>query len=163
MGLSRTDLCWIYSYLLNREQQVLNKNDISDWVRTKLGVPQESVLGPLLFCLYINDVHLFNINYINRVLYDDDLQIYVQVPYDGQLKEGIDRMSVAAQAVSDWAAATGPRLNPGKTQATFFTTERRVDRINKMNLPDIVLGSGVIVPFAKTVTSIGVVLDRTLS
>ena len=72
-------------------------------------------------------------------------------------------MSAAAQAVSDWAAASGLRLNPGKTQATFFTSERRVHRINKMNLPSIVLGSGVVVPFAETVTSLGVELDWTLS
>ena len=72
-------------------------------------------------------------------------------------------MSAAAQAVSDWAAASGLRLNPGKTQATFFTTERRVHRINKMNLPGIVLDSGVVVPFTETVTSLGVVLDWPLS
>ena len=98
-----------------------------------------------------------------------DRQIYIQVPFN-QLEEGINQLSAAAQAVSDWAGASDLRLNPGKTQAIFFTTERKVHRINRLNLPGIALGSGVLsqrrrpfVPFAEKVMSLGIVLDRTLS
>ena len=64
------------------------------------------------------------------ILYADDLQIYIQVPFN-QLEEGINQLSVAAQVVSDWAGASGLGLNPGKMQAIFFTTERKVHRINR--------------------------------
>lgn len=163
MGLSRSALCWIHSYLLNRSQRVFNKDETSDWVTTNLGVPQGSVLGPLLFCLYINDVQqLFFGNDVRHILYADDLQIYVQVPFS-RVEEGICQLSTAARAVSDWAAQSGLRLNPGKTQAICFASQYIITRIDKLGLPGVDLGSGVTVPFTDTVTSLGVVLDRTLS
>ena len=67
------------------------------------------MLGPLLFCLYINDgQHLFDNNDISHILYADELQIYVQVPFN-QLEEGINQLSAAVQAV--WTGRGRPVLN----------------------------------------------------
>ena len=119
------------------------------------------MLGPSLFCLYINYVqYLFVGTDVKHLLYADDLQIYIQTSYD-QLEDAMTRLSIAAIAVSDWAAESGLRLNQGKTQAIFFASKRMVTRINKLQLPGIVLGSGVVASFAETVKSLGVVLDRT--
>ena len=163
MGLSRSVLCWIHAYLLGRKQQVLNKNDSSDWITTNLGVPQGSVLGPLLFCLYINDVQdLFHDNKIRHIQYADDLQVYAKVPYD-ELESGAAQLSTVASAVSDWAMASGLRLNPGKTQAIFFAPIWTIIRLINLGVPGVSLGPGAVVPFAETVLSLGVVLERTLS
>ena len=62
----------------------------------------------------------------------------------------------------DWAGAPGLKLNPSKTQAIFFTTERKLHRINKLNLLGGALGFGVLVPFAEKAMSLGILLDRTL-
>ena len=88
----------------------------------KTRVPQDSVLGPLLFSLYINDVQqLFDGESVGHILYADDLQVYVQVPCDS-IEEGIAKLSIVARKVSDWAIRSGLHLNPSKTQAIYFAT-----------------------------------------
>ena len=57
LGFSRSALLWIKSYLQGRSQMVItNKNGNSDWLETNLGVPHGSVLSPLPFCIYVNNL-----------------------------------------------------------------------------------------------------------
>ena len=69
MRFSRAVLCWIHCYLWDRNQQVVSKSVTSEWVTTNLGVPQSSVLGPLLFSLYNKDVQqLFDGESVGHIL-----------------------------------------------------------------------------------------------
>lgn len=163
MGFSRMSLLWIKSYLQGRTQRVTSGNSGSGWLETNLGVPQGSVLGPLLFFLYVNDLqHILTGHDVRHIFYADDLQIYLHVHKD-ELMEGIGRLSGVAKLVAKWAAGSGLRLNAGKTKAIILGSRRNVNTIDEMGLPGIEVESGVCVPFSDEVVSLGVTLDSKLT
>ena len=164
MGFSKSSLQWFWSYLTGRSLCVLSKTSTSKSRSINIGVPQGSVLGPLLFCIYMNDLqdHLSETD-VSRLLYADDLQIYVQVP-SHEIKQGIAILSCYAKRVATWAETNCLALNTKKTQAIVFGSPNTVKLFKDLNIPSIeVNSSGHTVPFVDEVISLGVSLDSTLS
>ena len=69
-------LQWIVDYLSNRHQYIGVNGKTSTSSRVLLGVPQGSILGPLLFLIYINDITNVELNDGNLLLYADDILLY---------------------------------------------------------------------------------------
>ena len=76
-GVRGKVLQWIESFLSNRRQRVVLRNGISDWEHVKSGVPQGSILGPLLFLYYIIDMP----DEIGNVakMFADDTKVYAKI------------------------------------------------------------------------------------
>jgi len=77
IGVRGTLLHWVRGFLSNREQRVIIDGQMSDWAQVTSGVPQGSILGPLLFLIYVNDTDS-DISSSVR-LFTDDFIIYQDV------------------------------------------------------------------------------------
>ena len=102
---------WVHSYLYGRRQRVCVRDNASDWSPVTSGVPQGSVLGPLLFNIYISD--LPNVIFSENCSYADDLKIYAPSFLFATLQFDLDR-------VVEWSHANGLDLNPDKCFAMHF-------------------------------------------
>ena len=116
--LKSTALKWFVSYLSGRRQRVVVNGKTSQWASVTSGVPEGSLLAPLAFALYINDLpkHLTS----NCLLYADDQKLYRKIKTSDDarlLQEDFDRLQ-------EWCTTWGLALNPQKCKA-FTMTRRR--------------------------------------
>jgi len=76
-NLNSALLLWIQDFLCNRKQRIIVNGTYSQWYRVENGISQGSILGPLLFLIYINDLPNITQNADTRIyLYADDAKIY---------------------------------------------------------------------------------------
>ena len=148
------DTFWFSSYLDNRKQSVRADSYISDPLPITFGVPQGSILGPILFNIFIND--LLDIDGdINGVSYADDLQIMVSESTNniGNMKHTAEDLLTK---LKKWYDNNGLLVNTEKTQLIFLGTPHMNKKIPKEF--SLNLNGSNIYP-SKQVTNLGVILD----
>jgi hypothetical protein len=117
------------------------------------GVPQGSVLGPILFISYINDVSKV-IKYSRFHIYADDLQIYHSSSVS-DLQRCYDEINMNLHQIHEWATANGLKLNPEKSQVILIDRYRA-----DIPPPTLLIGANVVVP---RVRSLEFVLNERLT
>ena len=146
---------WCRSYLTGRSQKTLANNNKSDECSIKYGVPQGSVLGPLFFILYVNDLQQALKN-INVQMYADDTVIYLS----GQNVTTIaEKLQLGLSRLNGWCLANKLTLNPSKTKMMTFGTRHSIKKANHCHLSL----AGVQIQKVSTFKYLGFTLDSTLS
>lgn len=155
VGIRDTALSWFYSYLLERTFAVTIGNHSSSTAHITCGVPQGSILGPILFSIYMLPLgHIIQQHNVSFHCYADDTQIYLP------LRPG-DPRSLAAvvdciKDINCWMAQNFLPLNNSKSEILLFSSSKSISLIKNSLGP---LSSNV----QPTAKNLGVIFDSDLS
>ena len=161
IGLRDVTLDWFQSYLLGRRQAVNINGNISEFSNTEYGVPQGSVLGPILFNIYVrNFIHMLNQAGYSAHGYADDHQVgkifSIEFQYDA-IRCSIPK---CLELIACWMKASFLKLNASKSQVIIFAPKQL---ISQLYIDEIKLRDGCRIPVSNLVTNLGVRMDFELS
>ena len=115
---------WLWSYLTCQQQRTVISGCVSSTGAVLSGVPQGSILGPLLFLQYINDISEVPLN-STIVLYADDMLPYCTV----DTPEHMNMLQTDVDHVSDWMSSHHLTLNVAKTKFNQLTRQRGLSQL----------------------------------
>jgi len=157
VGFGGTALCWLESYLSDRTQFVLHEGSESKHCKLRFGVPQGSVLGPLLFAIYMLPLGDVIRGYgISFHCYADDTQLFI--PVEPRDSAQIQMVESCLAAVKSWMSQNFLQLNTGKTELMIIGTKRGVREFEDVSL----WLDGSAIPQSASVKNLGVLFDPQL-
>lgn len=162
LNLSDQALRWFYSYLSERTQAVVDlEGNTSTWINTHAGVPQGSVLGPLLFTIFLNDLSYVFTEHVKYKIYADDTQVYISFP-PALFAQYISIINQNVASVANFANNNGVLLNDRKTKVILLGSEPYVNSIDLENCPKVML-NGVALDYCTEVVNLGLRMSSTLN
>jgi len=132
-GIENKEHRLINSFLSNRKQVTFINNTISEPLETPMGVPQGSILAPLLFLIYINDIKNFASRDIKIKLFADDTNIFIEAD---SLDDLVECSKKFISLLNEWFKANKLSLNLDKTHCIIFGNCKQKESFN-LSLNDI--------------------------
>ena len=154
-GIRGISLEWIKSYLSNRQQFVCIDGNSSTFLRITSGVPQGSILGPLLFLLYINDIQNVSSN-LSSVVFADDTNVFISGRNATQITSII---TTEIPKLEQWFLSNKLLVNMKKTNCIVFKQKNK--RIAD-DIADVVINNQKVLRVSCT-SFLGVMLDEHLN
>ena len=151
IGIINTERKWFESYLSARKQIVKIGEYKSNELYNNLGVPQGSILAPLLFSIYMNDMPKF-VKHGKINLFADDTLITVS---DKNIDNGIQNMNENLKSISDWLKINKLKLNVSKTKGMIIYTKNEPYNL-RLFLDDYEIET------VKSIKYLGIIIDSKL-
>ena len=159
-GFNGTVLSWLESYLSSRSFTVNMNSSVSDKFQLRQGVPQGSVLGPLLFILYTTPLSsLLSNSSVGHHLYADDTQLFISFSAS-DFSANMLHLQATITLVSNWMSSNLLSLNQTKTE--FLLLGLPV-QLSKLSDPCLLMPSNVSIKPTDSARNLGVIFDSTLS
>lgn len=154
-GFSDSAVSFIRNYLTERFQAVKLKSSISGEVMLSKGVPQGSVLGPLLFIIFTSDMG-DNLKYCKHHQYADDTQLYISFNKDTAYEKQCN-LNADLDNIYTYSICNGLKINPTKSAVIFFGPHKLWANDNfKLRMSNSALNSD------KEVKNLGIIFDNEL-
>jgi len=155
-GIGSELLNWIGAFLTDRKQRVRVQGRYSKWSRVISGIPQGSVLGPLLFIIYINDLPDLIEQNASISLYADDAKIYKHVR---EMSDG-ESLQKAVEDMNLWCNSWMIKINCAKCKSM---TIGKSQKVKKFDLKMIEAGNEIVLDHENEMKDLGVTMDAELT
>ena len=152
-GLDQKSIALFESYLTNRQQCVIYENVLSEFTTVTTGVPQGSILGPILFIIYINDL----INCcpdLKPIIYADDTTLYFTYKDANAIE---DVMNNKLKKIVEWLQLNKLSLNAQKTKMMVFQKKKSPSVTPKLSI------NNTSIDLVDEFNFLGIMLDKTLT
>ena len=162
-GIDGEPLRWLLSYLTDRKQYIKLEDVTSDLMDISVGVPQGSILGPLLFLIYINDVCRAS-SVLDFIHFADDTTLSKNLAFFGlsgtlSPEQSQRRINVELKKVYDWLCVNKLSLNVSKTRSMVFKNPK----LPTVSLPFDIEINGEKVKNVSEFNFLGIMLDEFLT
>lgn len=121
VGIRGDLLRWFASYISNRSQAVVISNYISSWVSIPSGVPQGSLLGPLLFAIFVNDINSC-LHSSSLLCFADDMKVFSAI----SAREDVDALQADLSRLDRYCTLNQLDLNPSKCFSVTFSRKKNI-------------------------------------
>ena len=161
IGITGTALQWFKSFLTGRTQRVKIKNSLSDTLSVLFGVPQGSVLGPILFNIYISSLsHVIKNAGFNTSGYADDNNAYKLFALTFQSNIITKQLPDLLDQINEWMDLFFLKMNPDKTEIIMLMPQQLKDA---HTINGCIFSDGNCIRFANFVRNLGYILDKYLN
>ena len=158
LGISSSCLGWFNSYLSDRNQRVRIHDALSEPLPLKNGVPQGSILGPVLFTIYVDDLLSVPVHSKSVCYVDADCKLYLSFP-SVDLPDAIELLNEDLRNICKWCCQNSLLINPNKTKVLLVGVPTLL-----RNLPTVSISLfGKEIQPVPVIKDLGVFIDQSLT